>query len=95
MNSHSLIIYLGSMRSLEGFGCTPSISPKISLFFLLCFLLSIFELSWSVNIFQKCYKITVGKHYLCGLFEKFKVEINSDAPCVKLSKVRVKAQFTL
>jgi hypothetical protein len=56
MNLHSLIIFLCFMRFLEGFGCTLSNSPKIPFFFLVCFLLSIFELSWSVNIFQKCYK---------------------------------------
>jgi hypothetical protein len=32
------------------------IFPTFSFFFPLCFYLSIFKQSWSVNIFQKCYK---------------------------------------
>jgi hypothetical protein len=54
MNLQSLIISLGFMGFLEGFSCTLSRSPKFLFFFLLCLLLSIFELPWQVRIFQKC-----------------------------------------
>jgi hypothetical protein len=32
---------------------------------------------------------------LCGLFLKFEVGINSDTPCEKITKIRIKGHFTL
>jgi hypothetical protein len=36
--------------------------PQFPFYFLLCLLLSAFELPWQFRIFKKNYKITVGKH---------------------------------
>jgi hypothetical protein len=53
----SLVFFWGFpfLDILKGF-LFSSISPQSSPFSFYCFLLSIFELSGLVNIFQKCYK---------------------------------------
>jgi hypothetical protein len=61
MKLHYLIIFLCSLSSLEGFGCTLSISPKIPFFFLLCFLLSIFNYHGQLTFSKNVIKIIVGK----------------------------------
>jgi hypothetical protein len=58
----SLVFFLGFFLDiLKGF-VFSSISPQSSPFSFYCFLLSIFKLSGLVNIFQKCYKKSVGKY---------------------------------
>jgi hypothetical protein len=44
------------------------------------------------KMLQKLQWVNIG---ICGLLLKFEVEINSDTPCAKITKVRVQGHFTL
>jgi hypothetical protein len=54
-------------------------------------------LNYHINLefFKNVIKITVGKHLPLWFIQKIGAEINSDIPCEKITKVRVKGHFTL